>query len=262
MKQKIRMAVFKFTSCSGCQLPFLNMETEILDLAEAVEIACFALASSVVKPGPYDVAFVEGGVSCTRDVERLQMVREQAKILVAIGNCAVHGGPQALRNWLPFSEVKTAVYPQPHLVEGYPTSKGLAEYVSVDGFLEGCPVNKGHLQDYLVSVMLRKAPEVSTHSVCLECKMKNNVCLLVAEGVACMGVVTSAGCGAICPSYDRGCYGCFGPSTDPNLSVFSNLCRELGLTEDEIQRKYRYVVSNAKAFREEADKYVPKPAED
>lgn len=250
------MAVFKFTSCSGCQLSFLNMETELLDLAEAVDIACFAMASSTVSAGPYDLTFVEGSISCAEDVERIKRLREQTDILVAIGNCAVHGGPQAMRNWLPFDDIRRSVYPQPELVECYPTSRGLAEYVPVDGFLEGCPVDRGHLQDYIASVLLGKAPEVSTRSVCLECKMKNNVCLIVAEGVACMGVVTSAGCGALCPTYDRGCYGCFGPMNDPNLSAFSNLCRELGLTEDEVYRKYRYVVNNARAFREEADRYV------
>lgn len=260
-KEKLRMAVFKFTSCSGCQLSFLNMESKLLELAETVDIAFFAMASSVLSPGPYDVAFVEGGISCAEDVHRLKQLREETRILVAIGNCAVHGGPQALRNWLPLNDIKQSVYPEPDEIECYPTCKGLGEYVPVDGFLEGCPVDQGLLRDYIVSVMLGKAPEVSTRSVCLECKMKNNVCLIVAEGVACMGVVTSAGCGALCPTYDRGCYGCFGSQADPNLSAFSNLCRELGLSRDEVYRKYRYIVSNAKAFREEAQKYVPDPAE-
>lgn len=257
--KRLRVAVFKFTSCSGCQLSFLNMETELLDLAGAVEIAFFAMASSSMKPGPYDLAFVEGGISCAHDVERIEMVRRQSGIVVAIGNCAVHGGPQALRNWLSLYELKRSVYPEPDLVECFPTSKGIAEYIPVDGLLEGCPVDKGHLQEYIVSTIMGKAPEISTRSVCLDCKMKANVCLLVAEGVSCMGVVTATGCGALCPSYDRGCYGCFGPSADPNLSAFSNLCRELGLSEDEVQRKYRYINSNAKAFREEADKYVARP---
>jgi coenzyme F420-reducing hydrogenase gamma subunit len=256
---KLKMAVFKFTSCSGCQTPFLNMETEILDLADHVEIACFAMATSTNKPGPYDLTFVEGGISCEEDVQRINRVRQESKILVAIGNCAVYGGPQALRNFLPLEDLKRAVYPQPEWIHCFPTCKGIADYVPVDGLLNGCPVDQGHLQDYIVSVLLGKAPEVSTRSVCLECKMKENVCLIVAEGVACMGVVTGAGCGALCPSFGRGCYGCFGPSSDPNLNAFSNLCRELGLTEDEIHRKFRYIVNNAKAFREEAERHVPQP---
>ncbi|MGD0152459.1 MAG: oxidoreductase [Thermacetogeniaceae bacterium] len=258
--KKPRLAVFKFTSCSGCQLPFLNMETEILDLAETVEVAYFAMAGAS-QPGPYDLAFVEGGISCQEDVTRIQKVRQESKILVAIGNCAVYGGPQALRNFLPLEELKRAVYPQPELIHCFPTCQGIADYVTVDGFLNGCPVDQGHLQDYIVSVMLGKAPEVSTRSVCLECKMKENVCLIVAEGVACMGVLTSSGCGALCPSFDRGCYGCFGPSADPNPRSFANLCRELGLTEEETHRKFRSIVNNAEAFREEAKRHVPQPVE-
>lgn len=258
---KLRMAVFKFTSCSGCQMPFLNMETEIQDLTDHVEVAYFAMASSARRPGPYDLAFVEGGISCREDLERIRKVRQDSRILVAIGNCAVYGGPQALRNWLPLEDLKRAVYPRPDLIDCYPTCKGLGDYVQVDGYLNGCPVDQGHLQDYIVSALLGKAPEVSSRSVCLECKMKENVCLIVAGGVACMGVLTSTGCGALCPSFDRGCYGCFGPSADPNLKSFANLCRELGLTEDEIHRKFRFIVNNARAFREEAERHVPQPVE-
>ncbi len=257
---KPKLAVYKLTSCSGCQLSFLNMETELTALAEAVEIARFALASDLIAPGPYDIAFVEGSVSCPRDLVQLQQARASSKVLVAIGNCAVHGGPQALRNWLPLTAVKEAVYPAPEAVDCFPDSQGIGEYVPVDGFLPGCPVNPDHLRAYVTGFLLGKAPEAGTRSVCLECKMKANVCLIVAEGVACMGVVTAAGCGAICPSYDRGCYGCFGPSADPNLKAFSNLCRELGLTPDEIHRKFRFVTCNAKAFREEATKYETRPA--
>jgi sulfhydrogenase subunit delta len=254
---KKKLAVFKLTSCSGCQLPLLNFETELFDLAEAVDIACFAMASSKVEPGPYDLTLVEGSISTPQDLERIKLIREQSKILVAIGNCAVSGGPQALKNWIPLPEAKQRVYPQPHHIETLRVSTGLDEHIAVDGFLKGCPINQGQLRHYLVSVLLDKAPEISTRSVCLECKMKNNVCLIVAEGVACMGVVTSNGCGGLCPSFDRGCYGCFGPSADQNLEAFGELCRELGLTIPEIHRKYRYLNSNAEAFTQGAEMYAP-----
>jgi coenzyme F420-reducing hydrogenase gamma subunit len=254
---KIKLAVFKLTSCSGCQLSLLNFETELFDLVEAVDIACFAMASSKIEPGPYDLSLVEGSISSPHDVERIKLIREQSKILVAIGNCAVSGGPQALKNWLPLAALKQRVYPRPDLINSLKSSSGLYDYVTVDGFLKGCPINKGQLLDYLVSVLLNKAPEIATRSVCLECKMKENVCLIVAEGVACMGVVTSNGCGSLCPSFDRGCYGCFGPSADPNLEAFGELCQELGLTTSEIRRKYRYINGNAEAFQKGADMYDP-----
>lgn len=250
-----RVAVAKFTSCSGCELPILNWETELLDFAKVAEFAFFAMVSSELQPGPYDLTLVTGSISCPRDVEQVNYLRRNSRVLVAVGNCAVSGGPQALRNWLPMDRVVKGVYPNPDLLEIHDESVGIREYVDVDGFLKGCPVNKTQLLDYVTCFLMGKTPELSTRSVCMECKMKGNVCLIVAEGVACMGPVTSSGCGALCPSFDRGCYGCFGPSADPNLEAFGELCKDLGLKEEEVHRKFRYINSNDTAFVEGAKMY-------
>jgi len=95
----------------------------------------------------------------------------------------------------------------------------------------------------------RRKPNVPTESVCLECKRRGNVCVLVAHGTPCLGPVTQTGCGAICPAFHRGCYGCFGPQDTPNAPSLTGKLLQLGMDRPAVRRFYRSFNANAPAFR-------------
>lgn len=206
-----RVGVFKFASCDGCQLSLLDAEDELLPVCSKIEVACFAEASSNIQSGPYDVTLVEGSITTPEDAHRIQEIREQSGVLITIGACATAGGIQALRNWAKVDDWMRMVYPHPEYIETLATSTAIADHVKVDFELRGCPVNRFQLVDVILSLAAGRRPKTPNHSVCLDCKQKGTVCTTVARGEPCMGPITQSGCGAICPSCDRGCYGCFGP---------------------------------------------------
>ncbi|GAA5444472.1 hypothetical protein Misp06_02659 [Microbulbifer sp. NBRC 101763] len=215
-KGKPKLAVWKFTSCDGCQLSLLDCEDELLLLAEEVEIAYFLEASSKVEEGPYDISLVEGSITTPDDVQRIQKVRKQSRFLVSIGACATAGGIQSLRNFADVTEFTSVVYARPDYIATLKDSTPISAHVPVDFELQGCPINKLQLLEVISAFLNQRAPQVSAHSVCIECKLKGNVCVWVAHGTPCMGPITHAGCGALCPSYNRGCYACYGPKENPN----------------------------------------------
>ncbi len=225
VKSKPKLAVWKFASCDGCQLSLLDCEDELLSVAEHVEIAHFMEASSRSVEGPYDLSLVEGSITSEHDRQRIQEVRAQSKYLVTIGACATAGGIQALRNFADVKEYVAAVYAAPEFISTLQTSTAIAEHVPVDFELRGCPINKVQLLEVVSAFLHAKKPNISPHSVCMECKLRGNVCVMVADGQPCLGPVTHAGCGAICPSYARGCYGCYGPKENNNTGSLSHWLR-------------------------------------
>mgnify|MGYP000467283634 CR=1 FL=1 len=256
-----RLAVVKFASCDGCQLQLLNAEDELLTLARVVDIAHFPEASRRQRPGPYDVALVEGSITTPADAERLQRLRAESRHLITIGVCATAGGVQALRNWADVEEYKRAVYPHPDWISALATSTPIAAHVKVDFELWGCPVDKDQLLAVLRALLSGTTPGLPTHSVCLTCKQRGLTCLAVAAGTPCLGPVTRTGCGAICPRMGRGCYGCFGPSDQPNLPAFTALLAAQGLTPDEALRRLRGIAGWAPAFRRASEAVAGAEAE-
>ncbi|MGO9496460.1 MAG: oxidoreductase [Solirubrobacteraceae bacterium] len=240
------LAVWKFASCDGCQLSVLDLEDELLLLAEHLEIAYFLEASSATVEGPYDVSLVEGSITTAHDAERIRAVRANSKALITIGACATAGGIQALRNFADVEEFTRVVYASPDYISTLATSTPISAHVNVDFELNGCPINKRQLLEVISAHLNRRRPRVRAHSVCVECKRRGTVCVMVAHGTACLGPVTHAGCGAICPAYNRGCYGCYGPKETPNtvsLDAWS------GLEERDLVRVYRTFNAGAEAFK-------------
>ena len=253
--KKVKIAVYKFSSCDGCQLQFLNMEEELLDLAERVEFSYFLEANREVKPGPYDIAFIEGSISTPHKEELIKQARKDSKILVAIGACATAGGIQALRNWGKLPEFKEAVYPNPEWIEALDRAHPISDYVKVDYELRGCPVSKERLLSFVKQVLLGKKPYLRRDSLCMECKRKGNVCVVVAYGIPCLGSVTQEGCGALCPAFGRGCYGCFGPSQDPQPLRLATVFENLGLSGEEISLKFKTFTGWSEPFRKVVNRY-------
>jgi coenzyme F420-reducing hydrogenase gamma subunit len=250
-----KVAVYKFSSCDGCQLSLLNLEDELLDLAEAVEIAFFLEATRRVLPGPYDVALIEGAVTTPDEKERLRDIRAQSRYLIALGTCATAGGIQALRNFTRVEDLANYVYPHPDYLHTLETSTSIAEHVPVDLEVWGCPVNKHLVLEVIAALLQNRRPNLPAYSVCLECKRRGTNCVLVAGGVPCLGPATQAGCGAICPANGRGCYGCFGPllNADAVLPALTPTLRSLERVPGETVRLLRHISGNAPAFRAAAE---------
>lgn len=247
--RKPKLAVWKFASCDGCQLSLLDCEDELLAVAGAVEIAYFPEASSNYVKGPYDLSLVEGSITTAHDAERIQQVRKQSKTLITIGACATAGGIQALRNFSDVEEFTRIVYAHPEYIRTLDRSTPIAEHVKVDFELRGCPINKQQLLEVISAFLQERKPNTPPHSVCIECKLRGNVCVMVAHGTPCLGPVTQAGCGAICPSYHRGCYGCFGPKETPNTASLSKQWVQIGVRAEDVNKAYRSFNAWAESFR-------------
>ncbi len=254
-RTKPRLAVWKFASCDGCQLSLLDCEPQLLELGDALEIAYFPEASSRMMRGRYDVSLVEGSISTPQDAERIQAVRRRSAHLVTIGACATAGGIQALRNFADVHAFVAAVYANPAFIRTLATSTAIAAHVPVDFELRGCPINKRQLLEVVSALLAGRRPVIPDHSVCMECKSAGHVCVLVAHGKACLGPVTHAGCGAICPGCNRGCYGCYGPQQTANTAALSRTLAALGLDERELAHLYRTFNADAEPFRHESDRH-------
>jgi len=251
--RKPKLSVWKFASCDGCQLSLLDCEDELLAIAGAVEIAYFVEASRATVKGPYDLTLVDGSITTAHDAEVIQHVRRASKYLVALGACANSGGIQALRNFTDVNEYIDAVYAQPRYIETLKESTPIAAHVKVDFGLNGCPINKHQLLGVVSAFLQGRPPMVRSHSVCIDCKLRGNPCVLVT-GTPCLGPVTHAGCGALCPTYHRGCYGCYGPKETPNPAALSAwFSQRLGMSEPDLVRAFRTFYANAPAFRQESE---------
>jgi sulfhydrogenase subunit delta len=248
-----RLAVWKFASCDGCQLSLLDCEDELLVLAGQLDIAYFAEASQRMRRGPYDLSLVEGSITTPADAERIQRVRRLSRRLVTIGACATAGGIQALRNFADVREFTAAVYPHPEYLKTLTTSTPISAHVPVDFELRGCPIDKGQLLEVIKAYLIGRKPAIPGHSVCHECKLRGTVCVTVARGTPCLGPVTQTGCGAICPAYSRGCYGCFGPAESPNTGAIAREFSLLGMAEHKIARVFRTFNAAAEPFRKESE---------
>ena len=252
-RRKPKLAVWKFSSCDGCQLSLLDCEDELLAVADAVEIANFPEASRAVVKGPYDLSLVEGSITTPHDAERIHGIRRASKFLVTIGACATAGGIQALRNFKDVKEFTSIVYARPDYIETLKKSTPITDHVFVDFELRGCPINKQQLVEVLSAFLNGRKPNTPPHSVCIECKLRGTVCVMVAQGMPCLGPVTHAGCGALCPSYARACFGCFGPKETPNTPALSEWLQRMGVGDRDLVRVYRTYNAYAEPFRRESE---------
>jgi coenzyme F420-reducing hydrogenase gamma subunit len=258
---KPKLAVWKFASCDGCQLSLLSCEDELLQIAGAVDIAYFPEASRAVVKGPYDISLVEGSITTPHDAERIHQIRRASKILICLGACATAGGIQALRNFKDVERFAAAVYPSPKQIEVLAKSTPIADHVRVDFELRGCPIDKGQLVAALTALLHGRNPSFPAYSVCLDCKRNGTVCVMVSGGIPCLGPVTHAGCGALCPAWSRGCFGCFGPQETPNPPALARVWQGLGADEPSLVRAFRSFNAGTEAFRRESEAHErPQPS--
>ncbi len=251
-----KIAVWKFASCDGCQLSLLDCEDELLAVADRVQIAYFLEATRATIDGPYDLSIVEGSITTEHDAERIKTIRALSRHLITIGACATAGGVQALRNYSDIDDYLGIVYATPAYISTLATSTPISAHVQVDFELRGCPIDKHQLLEVLTAFLGQRRPNIAGHSVCVECKLRGNVCVLVAGGTPCLGPITHAGCGALCPTYARGCYGCFGPAEDPNPASLSAQLDRLGVDRVDLIRMLRTFNTGAEPFRAESQRLM------
>ncbi|MEW6681380.1 MAG: oxidoreductase [Nitrospirota bacterium] len=254
-RRRPKLAVWKFASCDGCQLTLLNCEDDLLAIADAIRIADFREASRAVLKGPYDLSLVEGSITTPADADRIQRIRAASKTLVTIGACATAGGIQALRNAKDVKEFVSLVYAAPEYIETLALSTAIGDHVRVDFELRGCPIDGAQLREVIRAFLQGRRPQTPASSVCLECKRAGTVCVMVAHGAPCLGPVTHAGCGALCPKYARGCYACFGPMETPNTASLTAWLAATGVPDQDLGRLFATFNADAPAFRREAARH-------
>lgn len=251
------LAVWKFASCDGCQLSLLDCEDDLLAVAGRIDIAYFPEASSGMAEGPYDVSLVEGSITTEHDRKRIHEIRALSGVVITIGACATSGGIQALRNGADIEAFMSIVYAHPEFISTLDTSTPIADHIGVDFELRGCPIDRRQLVEVIAAHLAGRPARIPTTSVCVECKARGNPCVMVAHGTPCLGPVTQGGCKALCPAYNRGCYGCFGPMESPNTSALATQFSALGLDDDTIARTFRSYNGWSDAFRSEANRHSP-----
>jgi sulfhydrogenase subunit delta len=271
-RPRLRVGIVKMASCDGCQLTLLDLEDELLELAERFEIVEFPEASSLRSAGPYDVLLVEGAVSTPDQAAEIIELRRQSKLLVSIGACASYGGIQALRNWSDHDAIRAAIYAHPEYVESLNAATPVSEHVKVDAELHGCPISPEQLREVLVSVAVGRRPQIREEAVCLDCKRRGVVCVMVAHAMPCLGPVTQSGCGALCPSMGRGCYGCFGPREQANANSLARTFAQDGRADADVSRLFAGFTGWSGPFRAVVAAYggppgmipfeVPEPGDD
>lgn len=258
-RRRPTLAVWKFASCDGCQLSLLDCEDELLAVAEAVDIVNFPEASRHFEPGPYDLSLVEGSITTAHDAERIHEVRRQSRVLITLGACATAGGIQALRNHKDVTEFTRLVYARPAWISTLAQSTPISAHVPVDYELRGCPVDKGQLLELLLAFLHGRPPRIPAHAVCVDCKLSGRVCVSVARGLPCLGPVTHSGCGALCPGFARGCFGCFGPAEAPNPAGMTAVLQAHGMDRAQLSRSWRSFTAADPIFEAEARRVEGKP---
>jgi coenzyme F420-reducing hydrogenase gamma subunit len=252
-QHKPTVAVWKFASCDGCQLSLLDCEDELMAVAGEVIIANFAEASRAMLPGPYTISLVEGSITTPHDAERIHKIRRDSQVLITIGACATSGGIQALRNYKDVNDYFNVVYASPHYIETLKKSTPISDHVTVDYELRGCPINKMQLLEVLNAFLNGRKPNIYPYSVCMECKMRGTPCVMVSKQLACLGPVTHGGCDALCPSYNRGCFGCYGPKESTNAASLASRFEKMGMGQGEIVRAFRGFNAASEPFRKESE---------
>jgi sulfhydrogenase subunit delta len=254
-KTKFRLGVYKYTCCAGCEFQLIYFQKYILEIFENLEIIYFRMGESGgAEDGPFDLVLIDGAITEAWQADQLKKVRRVTKFLFPIGSCAVNGGIPAIKNHTSELEMERRVYKEISPIHSMKTHP-VAYYVRVDGCIRGCPMGETDLVEAVTSLLLGKRPNFFNYSVCVECKLKGNLCVLVAHKEPCMGPVTNAGCGALCPSYNRACYACWGPMEDANAPALARQFEKMGLSSDDIFRKFTQYGSPMPEFRRGAELY-------
>jgi sulfhydrogenase subunit delta len=248
MATKPKVAFFDFSCCEGCQLCVLDLEPQaLLELLDLIDIVEFREAISE-QSSTYDIAIIEGSITRDSDIPRLKKIRETAKLVIALGACADISGINALKNFQRKEEYQKAVYPDDPNKYETTTARAISEFVKVDAFIPGCPIDTGEFVRVVKNLLLGKSPAIPDYPVCVECKKKENICVY-EKGIQCLGPIVRAGCGARCPSNGGYCFGCRGVIPKPNLNSQKDIMQKYNLSFEQMLEKFKlFLERNEEVF--------------
>lgn len=237
-RRKPRVAVFSFTGCEGCSLAVLECEEYLLDVLDRVDLVNWREAMDKIAD-EFDIAFVDGSITTEHEIEEIRAVRKNAQVLVALGACATHGCVNVLRNFMPMEQVRSIVYGSAKDgLDTLPQARPIADFVNVDYHLYGCPIDRKEFLSLVGSVLAGRFWAPPDYAVCVECKAAGVVCLF-NRGQTCLGPITRAGCGAICPTYGARCDACRGLFSDANVDALRDLMDARGIGPRELTEQLR-----------------------
>jgi coenzyme F420-reducing hydrogenase gamma subunit len=247
-KEKIKVGMFSLTSCAGCQLAMLNLDKTFFDILDNVEFTNFKMLKEENDKGPFDIAIIEGSATTREEIKELRKIEKVSKFIIAFGACATFGGIPAIKDFYHDRIIEREVYGHVQKLSSV-RIHGIGQYIKVDYYMRGCPIHKEEFFRVIKDMIAGKKPVNITDPVCVECRLKENACLL-QQGKPCMGPITYGGCDALCTSVSVVCTGCNGPCDDANVAAEAKLFKEMGISEEDIQNKFRTFAGTSKIFRE------------
>lgn len=231
---KPKIAIFDLTDCEGCEVRLLSMKKKLLDFTDKIEIINWRLVQNKNSIDLFDICFIEGTVITPAEEKLVKLLRQNSKMIIALGACACIGGVSTSKNNQDRKKMIEYVYGKNYKPLSK-SAKPLNAYIKVDYFFSGCPVNTDEIAEWLPQLLLQTEIKPKNYKVCFECKAKENECLFV-KGEACLGPITLGGCGAACPSQGIKCYGCWGPGRDTNFPAMITALENQGRNKEEIKK--------------------------
>lgn len=247
-KSKPKVGMFSLTACEGCQLAALNLDKTFFEILDNVEFTHFRMLKENNEDGPFDIAIIEGCATTAEEIKELKKIRDVSKFVIAFGACAAFGGIPSIKDFYNDRDIQREVYGNYKVVSSVRIN-GIGQHVKVDYYMRGCPIHKEEFFRVMKDLIAGKMPRNITDPVCVECRLKENACLL-QQGHPCMGPITFGGCDSLCPSVSVVCTGCNGPCDDANIAIEAKLFKEMGITELDIQKIFRTFAGTSKVFRD------------
>jgi len=245
MKRKPKIAIFSLISCEGCQFTLLDLGERFFNFLKKVELIDFPLIEEEPFPKPrsrtsslrgrgkieIDVSFIEGNPITKDDISLLKKIRKESKILVAMGNCAALGGIPEMKNYQGRERTIRFIYKRlSHILN--PEIKEIDNFVKVDFTISGCPINGEEFLKFANELIFGKIPEICQSPVCAECPKKGIQSCFLAKKEICFGLITLAGCQAVCTKNEFPCLGCRGIFKGANVKSFFKVLEKLAKKEE------------------------------
>ncbi|MFA4890456.1 MAG: hypothetical protein WC587_02370 [Candidatus Paceibacterota bacterium] len=244
---KPKIAIYDFTDCEGCEVKLVSLREKLLLLENKVDIVNWRLGQERFEPGPYDITIIEGTPITQHEIDLLKELRENSKVIVALGACAALGGVPAImpekdrKMW--YEKIYSSQY-HPRGVDALP----LSAHVKVDFSIHGCPVDEDHVVKVLEELLSGKTPSYRGYSTCFECKQAGNKCRIAEEDKPCLGPITQGGCKAVCVSGGSPCYGCFGVREEANIPAMIKTLERVA-DKETIERYLTMFHSRSREFK-------------
>jgi NAD-reducing hydrogenase small subunit len=169
--RKIKVATIWLDGCSGCHMSLLDLDTALIPLARKIELVYGPLVDAHEFPEDVDVTFIEGAVSTQEDAEKVQQIRQNTKVVVSLGDCAVTGNVAAMRNTVPVKKLLHCVYveksdrdgaiPQDHLPQLASQCRPVQDFVKIDISVPGCPPQSKVIGEVLENLLDNRKPDAA-----------------------------------------------------------------------------------------------------